>query len=297
VVRILVSGAFGFIGSPLTSFFSSIGHEVVPLVRNSDKKTSAIIWDPERELANPEDFEGFDAVFHLAGEPLTFSRWSHEKKKKIFDSRVQGTSFLSRTLASLDHPPKLFLSASACGFYGDRKEEILTEKSEAGRGFLAEVCSAWEEASFAIAKRGSRVVHTRFGIVLGPNGGSVQKMLPFYKLGFGGKLGSGKQWMSWIALQDLIRALVHILQNESLQGPVNVVSPHPVRQEIFAKTLAELLHRPSFFHSPAWALRLGLGATADELLLGSSRVQPVKLLESNFLFQYPDVRSALLNAL
>jgi uncharacterized protein (TIGR01777 family) len=298
MTRILVSGASGFIGKPLVSFLTSAGAEVVSLIRKSDSYApNSIVWDPEAGSARKEDFEDFDAVIHLAGEPLTLTRWSTKKREKILQSRTVGTMFLSHLLASAVCPPKLFLSASAIGYYGDRGEEILTEESEAGRGFLAHVCCAWEKASFALQNRGSRVVHARFGMVLGPNGGALKKMLVPYRLGLGGRLGSGKQWVSWVHRDDLIQALSHIINTPSLEGAVNVVSPNPVRQEDFSRTLAELLGRPHFFNLPAWLLRLRFGSVADELILASTRVKCAKLLAAKYPFIYSDLRSALYKAL
>lgn len=276
---------------PLVSFLVSQGHVVVPLVRKS--APDSILWDPEKGEARPEDFEDFDVAIHLAGEPLTLCRWSAAKREKILQSRTVGTLFLSHLLSKAARPPKLFIAASAIGYYGDRGEEIVDEKSPAGQGFLAHVCGAWEKASFAMQGR-ARVVHTRFGMVLGLHGGALQKMLLPYKLGLGGPLGTGQQWVSWVHRDDLIRALVHVIHHESLEGPVNVVSPHPVRQEEFSAILAHQLHRPHFFRVPAWALRLRFGEAADELILASSRVKCAKLLASKFAFNYPDLRSALL---
>lgn len=297
MARILISGASGFIGTPLVSFLASQGHVIVSLVRSTDRHApNSIVWDPEVGSARSEDFEGFDAAIHLAGEPLTLTRWSAKKREKILQSRTVGTMFLSHLLSTVNRPPRLFLSASAVGYYGNRGEEILTEESQAGNGFLANVCCAWEKASFSIRNRGARVVHTRFGMVLGPNGGALKKMLTPFRLGLGGALGSGKQWVSWVQRDDLIRAIAHILNDESLEGPINVASPNPVRQEEFAKTLADLLHRPHFFNLPAWVLRLCYGMAADELLLSSTRVKSTKLLAAKFSFNYPDLRSALYRA-
>ncbi len=276
-MRILVSGASGFIGRPLTFFLTSQGHTVFPLSRDS------------------VDIPPVDAVIHLAGEPLTLSRWSDSKKQKIYSSRVDFTQRLCHVLSS--RPPKLFISASATGYYGDRGDELLTEASPPGQGFLAHVCREWERASQEMAQYGTRTVQTRFGIVLGPDGGALQKLLLPYKLGLGGRLGSGQQWMSWISLTDLIHAIHHILNHPSLQGPINLVSPHPVRQETFSATLASLLHRPRLLPIPACALRFCLGESANSLLLSSGKVQPTKLLASNFPFLYPDLRAALQCAL
>jgi hypothetical protein len=284
MAKVLISGASGFIGSSLCQFLSTLGHEVVRLERSFDKRDRA-------------QFEGLDWVIHLAGEPLTLERWSRQKEKKIFDSRVLGTLFLSEILSKTVHAPKVFISASAIGYYGDRKEETLTEESSGGVGFLAEVCSAWEKASSEIEQRGARVVQTRFGMVIGANGGALKRMILPYKLGLGGKLGSGEQWVSWIDRDDLISALHHIAMNDSIAGCVNLVSPEPIRQKDFSAILAEVLHRPHFLSMPAWALRLAFGKVADELLLCSAKALPVKLLASNFAFQYADLRSALFKAI
>lgn len=293
--RILVSGASGFIGQPLVSFLHSQGCQVVSLSRKPED--FEIGWDPENRRANQSDFENFDAVIHLAGEPLTLSRWSKAKREKILVSRTNGTAFLAQLLKSALRPPKVFISASAVGFYGDRGEEILTEDSPEGSGFLAGVCSAWEKASFWLQERGVRLVQARFGLVIGPDGGVFKRLVLPYQFGLGGKLGTGKQWISWIHRIDLIQALFFILENPSLSGPINLVAPLPIRQYEFAKTMAELLHRPHFFHIPAWFLRLILGLTADELLLPSIRVKPAKLLASKFSFQYSDLRSAMYSSL
>lgn len=296
-MRILVSGASGFIGKPLTFYLTSQGHAIVPLSRSPQKKADAITWDPGTGRAKPQDFEGFDAVIHLAGEPIQIGRWTQKVKNRILYSRTASTFFLSHILSTLLHPPQIFISASACGYYGDRGEEVLTEESQIGRGFLPHVCCEWEKAAMEMKERGIRLVHTRFGVVIGPNGGMLQKILFPYKLGLGGKLGSGEQWMSWIALEDLVRSMDHILSSDIIEGPVNLVSPNPVRQKDFSKTLAHLIHRPSFFSIPAWALRLVLGQMANEMLLASARVSPMKLLASNFSFHYPDLQGALHKAL
>ena len=276
--RILVTGASGFIGKPLTFFLKSNGHEVIAISHPN-------------ELIDPIDF---DAVIHLAGEPLALGRWSKAKRERILKSRIEGTAQLCRQLEKA--PPKVFISASAVGFYGDRGEELLTEESGAGAGFLSTVCKGWERASAYLKTKGVRVVHARFGIVLGPHGGVLAKMVPVFKLGLGGKIGRGEQWISWIALEDLIRILDHLLQSE-LAGPVNVCAPESVRQLDFAKTLAEELKRPTWGSVPAWIVRAVLGDQASELLLASAKATPAKLLDSNFAFLYSDLRSALKAAL
>lgn len=296
--RILMTGASGFVGRPLAFYLQSQGHDVVRLARGmpGTGNGSTIFWDPEGGILRREDFEGFDAVIHLAGEALSLERWGASKRSQILYSRTAGTWALAKVLAEALQPPKVFLSASAIGYYGDRGEEVLTEESAAGRGFLACVCCEWEKACKPVADRGVRTVQARFGMVLGAGGGALKKMLPLYRMGLGGKLGSGKQWVSWIALDDLVRALGSLLEG-SVEGPVNAVSPEPVRQEEFSHTLASLVHRPDWLSVPAWILKLRFGLVAEELLLASARVKPQKLLASGFSFELPLLRDALLKAL
>jgi uncharacterized protein (TIGR01777 family) len=290
MARILVSGASGFIGKPLLFFLHSLGHSVTSLTRHPIQTPfPSILWDPAKKKANSQEFEHFDIVIHLAGDPLTLSRWSRKKREAILKSRVEATTFLSHLLSSAKHPPSLFLSASAVGYYGNRGEEILTEESGPGTGFLSEVCLAWEKASLEIQKRGVRCVFARFGMVLAPDGGALRRMLPIYRLGLGASLGAGEQWLSWVHREDLLRSFAFIIEKEELTGAVNIVSPHPVRQKAFSLALAKSLHRPHFLTLPAPILRLFLGITADELLLASTRVKCAKLLNSNFLFHYPDI--------
>jgi uncharacterized protein len=287
-MRILISGASGFIGKFLVSYFSKKNWECVPLLHET-ASSGEIRW----RTADGISLEDFDAVIHLAGEPLDSSRWSEKKKQKIFLSRVEGTATLAFTMARLFRPPPVFISASAVGYYGNRGEELLDEGSGSGKGFLAHVCRAWEEESLPIASRGSRTVQARFGSVLGPSGGILGKMAPIYRMRLGGRFSSGMQWISWVALMDLASAFDHILRTETLHGPVNIVSPHAVRQQEFSRMLGEALHRPAFFHLPAWLLRLRFGTFADEVLLASARVVPQKLCASGFHFKYPDLPDAL----
>lgn len=297
--RLLLTGAAGFVGRPLASFLELQGYDVVRLARGIPGQGSggAIFWDPDGGVLRKEDFEGFDAVVHLAGEPLSLGRWNGPKRSQILYSRTAGTYLLSTVLSEILQPPKIFLSASAVGFYGDRGEEVLTEESGPGRGFLASVCCEWEKACRPVRDRGARTVQARFGMVLGPNGGALKKMVPAYRLGLGGRLGTGKQWISWAALDDLVRALGFLLSSDRIEGPVNIVSPNPVRQEDFSHTLASLLRRPELFSLPAWLLKLRFGLVAEELLLSSARVEPKKLLSAGFSFQFPQLREALLKAL
>jgi uncharacterized protein (TIGR01777 family) len=237
--------------------------------------------------------EDFDAAIHLAGEPLTIGRWSSLKKERILMSRREGTRALSQTLAKLKRPPPIFLSASAIGYYGSRGEELLDEGSAPGKGFLSHVCQEWEGASRAIDSRGARVAHVRFGMVLGPSGGAFKALSRIYRLGFGGKIGTGDQWVSWVALADLIAAIDFILKEESFRGPINIVSPHPVRQKELSLALSHSLHRPAWAHLPAWLVKLVFGLDAAELLLSSARVAPKKLCGAGFHFRYPELAEAL----
>jgi uncharacterized protein len=248
-------------------------------------------WDSNQPLA-PDSVSGFDAVVHLAGESIV-GRWSNSKKAAIRDSRVRGANLLATALAEASRRPRVFVSASAIGFYGDRGEEILREGSSSGVGFLPEVCREWEAASKPAADAGIRVAHARFGVVLSTAGGALAKMLLPFRLGVGGDMGNGRQWWSWIALDDVIGAVAHILKTDSLQGAVNMVSPNPVTNAEFTKTLAAVLSRPAIFPMPASIARLAFGQMADELLLSSQRVEPAKLLASGFTFRQPNLRGAL----
>jgi len=289
--KILVSGSSGLIGSALLPALKASGYDVVCLGRGQSGD-SRIGWDPARPLA-PELVSGFDAVIHVAGESIA-SRWTESKKKAIRDSRVLGTRHLAEALAWTASPPRVLISASAIGFYGDRDDEILREDSASGgSGFLPEVCREWEAAAGPAVQAGIRTAFLRTGIVLSADGGALKQMLPPFRMGLGGKIGSGRQWMSWIDLHDEIGAIRHILTNESLRGPVNSVSPHPVSNAEFTKTLASVLSRPAIFPMPAFAARLVFGQMGDELLLESQRVEPAKLLASSFVFQQPDLRGAL----
>lgn len=295
--RILLSGSSGFIGQGLSRFLFEQGHTLVHLVRSDLPSSSGRIhWNPEKGTLVKEEFEGFDAVIHLAGEPV-FGRWTRAKKEKILYSRTVGTWLLSQMLSQLFRPPRLFLMASAVGFYGDRGETLLCEKSVAGQGFLASVCCEWEKATQALENRGVRVVKGRLGAVLGPEGGILKRLLPLYRLGLGGRLGSGSQWMSWIEQKDLERALLFICEQESIEGAVNLVSPSPMRQEDFSRELAQLLHRPRCGHLPAWLLHLVFGQASDELLMSSLRVEPRVLLEAGFTFRSPILTEALRKAI
>jgi uncharacterized protein (TIGR01777 family) len=289
--RILVSGSSGLIGAALIRVFKSSGSDIACLVRGAASGKEQIQWDPARPLA-PELVSGFDVVVHLAGESIV-GRWTEGKKRRIRESRVQGTRRLAEALAEASQRPRLLISASAIGYYGDRGDEILLEDSSSGSGFLAEVCREWEGATEPAIEAGIRTVQMRFGLVLSPSGGALQKMLPPFRLGLGGNMGNGRQWWSWIDIDDLVGAVLHVMKTETLRGPVNVVAPSPLTNAEFTKTLASVLSRPAILPMPAFAARLAFGQMGDELLLASQRVEPAKLIASGYVFQNPDLRAAL----
>jgi uncharacterized protein (TIGR01777 family) len=296
-MKILISGSHGLVGTALIKSLEPEGHEIYRLVRHYPDSDSQIEWNPERYSIALSLIEGFDAVVHLAGESIAEGRWTEEKKKRIRESRVKGTRLLSDALGNLTNRPKTLISASAVGYYGDRDDELLTEESKPGSDFLSEVCVEWESATEGARQQGIRTVNCRFGIILDKDGGALKKMLPPFRMGIGGRIGSGKQWMSWIALADVVSGLKFALTNEQLAGPVNFVAPNPVRNSEFTKTLGKSLSRPTLFPIPAFGVRLAFGEMADALLLSSQRVEPVRLKNAGFTFQLPDLGSALRNAL
>lgn len=289
--KILVSGSSGLIGAALIPALKSSGYEITCLVRGTASSRDQIQWDPAQPLV-PESVSGFDAVVHLAGESIV-GRWTEAKKRRIRESRVKGTLRLAEALAQAPQRPRVLISASAIGYYGDRGEETLREDSASGSGFLPEVCREWEDATELATKAGIRTVQMRFGLVLSRFGGALQKMLPPFRLGVGGNMGSGRQWWSWVDIDDLVGAVQHVIKTETLRGPVNVVGPNPVMNAEFTKTLTSVLSRPAILPMPAFAARLVFGQMGDELLLASQRVEPAKLLASGYVFQKPDLRLAL----
>lgn len=293
--RVLVSGGSGFIGSALIPALESRGSKVTRLVRATESRPDEIVWAPTRPL-RPESVPGFDAVIHLAGEPVA-ARWTEAKKRRIRDSRVLGTAHLCEALARTAQPPRVLISASAIGFYGDRGGEILREDSVSGSGFLSEVCRQWEAATKPAADAGIRTVQIRIGVVLAAQGGALKEMLPPFRMGLGAQIGNGRQWMSWIHVHDLVGAILHMLDNDGRQGPVNLVAPEPVGNAEFTRTLAKVLSRPAMFRMPGFALRLIFGEMADGVLLASQRVEPAKLEASGYQFRYPELRGALENIL
>jgi uncharacterized protein (TIGR01777 family) len=291
-MRIVVAGASGLVGSALVTKLKAEGSEVTPLVRSA-AKSGEIEWHPNRGTTDVPAMEGFDAVINLAGEGIANGRWTEKKKRSILDSRVNGTRLLSETMAQLSRKPATFINASAVGFYGSRGNELVDEESDPGEGFLAGVCRQWESATARAEQAGIRVVKLRFGVILTKNGGMMGSMLGPFKLGLGGKIGSGEQVISWVAMDDVVAAISFILQNESVRGPVNVVTPQPVTNEEFTKTLGRVLSRPTFMTMPAFAARLTFGEMADEMMLSSTRVAPKVLNDAGFKFQYPELEGAV----
>jgi uncharacterized protein (TIGR01777 family) len=301
-MKIIVTGSTGLIGSALVASLLARGDEVTRLVREKTDAphadgTREVLWSPGRGELNAAELEGHDAAIHLAGDPIAEGRWTDEKKRRIRESRVQGTTLLAETLARLSAPPRVLLTASAVGYYGDRGAEILNETSTAGADFLSDVCRVWEASADEAKAAGIRVVRLRFGVVLSGAGGALTKMLTPFKMGVGGKIGSGQQYMSWIALDDAIGAILHALAHEELEGAVNVVAPRAVTNAEFTKTLGGVLGRPTIFSVPAFAARLAFGEMADAALLASQRAEPAQLKATGYVFKYPELEGALRHAL
>lgn len=301
-MKVIVTGSTGLVGRALIRSLLADGHEVTRLVRGDAQGfrapgTTAVHWDPERGEIDAKELEGHDAAVHLAGEPVAEGRWDDEKKRRIRESRMKGTSLLAGALAGLSAKPSVLVSASATGFYGDRGAEVLREESASGSDFLSEVCREWELATLAASQAGIRVAHLRIGVVLSGEGGALQKMLTPFKLGLGGKVGSGSQYMSWITLEDLVGVIRRAIEDESLRGPVNAVAPGALTNEEFTKALGHVLGRPTIFAVPAFAARLAFGEVADALLMASTRVEPARLKEAGYQFKHPEIEGALRSAL
>jgi uncharacterized protein len=289
--RIAISGASGLIGSALVASFESHRDEVTRLVRRLPQPSDELQWDPMREIP-PQILSGFDAVVHLSGESVS-GRWTEAKKRRIRDSRIVSTQNLSQALTSAEKQPGVFICASAIGYYGNRGDEVLTDDSSSGSGFLAEVSRQWESVTAPAADAGIRTVNLRTGIVLSREGGALKQMLLPFRLGLGGRVGNGRQWWSWIHIDDFVAAVQQIADNLSLNGPVNMTAPNPVTSADFTKTLAKALKRPALLPLPAFAAKLAFGEFAKEGLLASARVEPKKLLESGFKFRYSELAGAL----
>ncbi|GBD14409.1 Epimerase family protein [bacterium HR25] len=295
-MKVLVSGSSGLIGSALVPALRQAGHQVVRLVRRRPEPPDEFFWLPDAGQLDRSALEGVDAVVHLAGETIG-KRWTSSAKERIRASRIEGARLLTEAMREMGTPPRVFVSASAVGYYGDRGSEILDENEAPGRGFLAEVCKDWEAATRPAVERGVRVVNARTGIVLSGRGGALKAMLPLFQLGLGGVLGDGRQYMSWIAIDDVVRGYLHLLEDSGLSGPVNLTSPNPVTNAEFTQTLAKVLGRPAFLRVPAQVLTLPLGEMAQETLLASQRAIPRRLLERGFQFQYPELEGALRHVL
>lgn len=291
-MHIAVTGSSGLVGSALVPFLTTHGHRVARLVRGSPL-TGDLLWDPAEGVKDLSRLEEVDAVIHLAGENIAAGRWTPQRKGEIRRSRVEGTRRLSESLAKLLRRPKVLVSASAVGFYGDRGDEILTEDSAPGKDFLAQVCRGWEAATEPASRAGIRVVHLRFGMILSQAGGALKKMLLPFRMGVGGRMGSGAQYVSWIAVDDAIGAIHHVVCTESIEGAVNGVTPTPVTNAEFSQVLARVLSRPAVFPMPVFTARLAFGEMADALLLASQRAMPTRLQASGYRFRYPELESAL----
>ena len=297
-MKILVSGSHGLVGKALIQSLTTDGHEVMKLVRRARAfGAPEVEWHPNQGQIDAQHLEGFDVVVHLAGESIASGRWTDSKKRAIRESRVKGTSLLSEALAQLSRPPSVFISASAIGFYGDRGDELLTEQSAPGKDFLSSVCVEWENATKPAMEKGIRTIHTRFGVILDTDGGALAQMLTPFRMGIGGRVGSGKQWMSWIALGDVVNGLKFLIADKPVNGAVNFVAPNPVTNAEFTKTLGRVLSRPTIFPIPAFGARLAFGELADALLLSSQRVDPSVLSEQGFLFSWPTLEPALRHVL
>ena len=301
-MKVIVTGSGGLVGRALVRSLLADGHTVTRLVRGGAQQfrapgTSAVEWNPESGAVDAGALEGHDAAVHLAGEPIAEGRWDEAKKRRILESRVKGTRLLAETIAGLNEKPRVLVSASAVGFYGDRGAEVLREESASGEGFLSEVCREWEKGTLAASRAGVRVVHLRIGFVLDAEGGGLPKMLTPFKLGVGGKVGSGQQYISWITLEDLVRVTRRAIEDESLRGPVNAVAPGAVTNEELTKALGHVLGRPTILPVPTFALRLAFGEVADAVMLSSTRVEPARLKEAGFDFKDTDIEGALRHVL
>lgn len=296
-MKIAVSGGSGLIGSHLVVALRGAGHDVLTLVRRPPRQPGEVQWVPAEGRLEPGDLSGVEAVVHLAGAGIADKRWTPSYKKAVLDSRVDGTRLLATTLASLDPLPRVLLSGSAIGFYGDTGDRAVDETAPAGSGFLADVAVAWEAATAPAESAGIRVCHLRTGIVLSGAGGALAKQLPLYKLGIGGPLGSGQQYQSWISLDDEVAAITFLLTADAVSGPVNLTGPEPVRQRDLAKAVGTLLHRPAVLPTPGIALKAALGEFAAEGVLAGQRVLPAVLIGAGYTFQDATLEAALTSAL
>jgi len=297
-MRVLVTGSSGLIGRELVAELGRQGHQTTRLVRRPAAGAGEVTWDPAAGTIDAAALEGHDAAVHLAGAGIGDHKWSDDHKRAVLDSRVQGTGLLARTLAQLDQPPKVFATGSAVGYYGYQSDEPMTESSPKGSGFLADVVAAWEDAAAPADDAGIRTVRLRSGVVLTAKGGALKKQLLPFKLGAGGRLGHGTQWLSWIALEDEVAAIIHLLTSGTTTGPVNLTSPEPVTNKEFTATLAKVLKRPAIIPVPTPALHALFGKEmTKEMLLGGQKVLPAKLQDSGYTFAYPGLEDALRHTL
>jgi uncharacterized protein len=292
-MRVAVTGSHGLIGTALVERLTADGHTVVRLVRNAPSAPDEVRWDPNAGEIDGPALEGLDAAVHLAGEGVAEKRWSAAQKARILDSRVNGTTTLATALAALAAKPTVLVSGSAIGYYGERGDEVLTEESSRGTGFLSGVCEAWEGATAPAEAAGIRVVHIRTGVVLTERGGALKRQLPLFKLGVGGRLASGRQWMSWISLDDEVGAIVHAITTPSLSGGLNLTAPNPVTNRDFTKAMGRAVHRPTVLPVPKLGLNLILGSELTGDLLASARIIPAKLTESGYRHVHPTIDDAL----
>ncbi|MBF0225216.1 MAG: TIGR01777 family protein [Desulfobacterales bacterium] len=292
-MNIMISGASGLIGTTLIPFLTTSGNNVIKLVRKQPSSQNEALWNPSAGELDTKSLPQIDAVIHLAGENIGEGRWTEEKKKIIIDSRVKGTELIAKTIANMNPLPKVLVCASAIGYYGDRGNDLLTENDSSGNNFVSKVCAEWEKAAILAIEKGIRVVFLRIGIVLSPKGGALKKLLLPFKLGVGGKISSGNQYMSWIGIDDVIRIIHTALTNDSLNGPINVVAPNPVTNYEFTKTLGKVLRRPTLFPIPAFAIKTIFGQMGEELLLSSTKVAPAKLNEIEHPFIHVHLEDAL----
>lgn len=297
-LRVAVTGSTGMVGKALVAFLTTGGHEVIELCRRDPRSGNRWIhWDADGAVGDLQALEGLDGVVHLAGENIAGGRWTKARKQAILDSRVSGTQSIIAALGKLERPPHTFIGASAIGYYGDRGEDVLDEDADPGEGFLADVCRDWESAGRGAVNLGTRVIALRLGVVISPVGGALAQSLPVFRAGIGGKIGNGKQWMSWIALDDVLGIVLHCLRTEELTGPVNAVAPKACRNAEYTRALGKTLGRPTFAPLPAWAARIALGELADALLLAGTRVAPKRLAQTGYRFRYPRIQDAMAHCL
>lgn len=293
VMRVLITGASGFIGSELSKVLRARGHEVITLVRSEPTDASERYWKPADLLLEPAALEGAEAIIHLAGASIAGGRWTDERKAQIYDSRIESTRLLVDRMAEMHTPPRVFVCASAIGYYGDRGDSPLTEADEPGTGFLPDVCKDWEAEAMRAASHGIRTVRIRTGVVLGTTGGALGEMLLPFKLGIGGRLGSGKQYMSWVSKEDIVNIYAEAVENETLNGAVNATSPNPVTNRAFTKTLGAVMKRPTILPVPRFGIKALFGEMGEHLLLDSARVLPYALMAADFEFRHTDLRACL----